>query len=310
MNTENKAAIKSPEKQVTTAGMLHLSVVYIVWSSTYLAIRLAVRQGAGFPPFTFGAMRTLASFILLFAWALLRRQQVKPNRKELVIMIISGILLWNGGNGMVTFASKNADSSLVALLMASMPIWVTLIESILDRKLPNRQVVIWLLLGFIGIVILTLPSFNHGVRANIIAIFSVVMACISWSSGTILQSRRPVSLSASVNSAYQMLFATVGFVIIMLLTGEPTPTPNTEAWLAYAYLVVFGTLAYISYITAVKLLPTNVVMTYAYVNPVLAVFLGWLVLREPITWWTVVGAIFVLMGISGVFRAQKMHPKK
>lgn len=297
-------AIQNREKQVTPSGMLHLSVVYVVWSSTYLAIRLAVRHGAGFPPFTFGAMRTVASLILLLAWALLRGQRIKPKRKDLIIMLLSGILLWNGGNGLVTFASKHADSSLVALLMAALPIWVTMIESILDHKLPSKQVAISLLLGFIGIAILTMPSFLQGVRANIIAIFSIVMACISWSSGTILQSRRPVNHTATVNSAFQMLSATVGFVIIMLLTGEPAPTPNAEAWGAYVYLVIFGTLSYISYVTAVKLLPTNVVMTYAYVNPVLAVFLGWLVLHEPITWWTIAGAVFVLLGVTGVFRSR------
>ena len=95
----------------------------------------------------------------------------------------------------------------------------------------------------------------------------------------------------------------VGFVILLLLFREPTPTPTTEAWLAWGYLVLFGAvLAFTSYVTALRMLPTKIVMTYAYVNPVLAVFLGWIVLREGITVWTVLGIVLVLSGVAGVFR--------
>jgi drug/metabolite transporter (DMT)-like permease len=100
-----------------------------------------------------------------------------------------------------------------------------------------------------------------------------------------------------------MLFGAVGFFILVLLTKEPLPTPTTEAWLAWGYLVLIGgVLAFTSYVTALRLLPTNIVMTYAYVNPVLAVILGWWILGESITIWMIAGTSLVLVGVAGVFR--------
>jgi drug/metabolite transporter (DMT)-like permease len=104
-----------------------------------------------------------------------------------------------------------------------------------------------------------------------------------------------------------MIFGAIGFAAVILLVKEPLPTPTTEAWLAWLYLLVFGSLfAFTSYVIALRLLPTRIVMTYAYVNPVLAVVLGWIVLGEQITWWTVAGTALVLLGVAGVFRERLM----
>ena len=291
-------------KPITTSGLLHLGVVYIVWSSTYLAIRVAVREGAGFPPFTLGVMRMAAAGLLLFTWARLKKQKIRATRKELLVLTGSGILLWSIANGLVMFAEQRADSGLAALLLATLPIWVTVIESILDRKMPNFLLAFSLLIGFCGIGVLVAPSLMQGVRADVISIVALIGGAISWGSGTILQARNPVSQTATVSSAYQMSAGSIGFIILMLLNREPSPTPSPSAWLAYAYLVVFGTLAFISFVLALRLLPVNIVMTYAYVNPVLAVILGWLILGEQITWWTVAGTILVLLGVAGVYRAR------
>jgi drug/metabolite transporter (DMT)-like permease len=100
-----------------------------------------------------------------------------------------------------------------------------------------------------------------------------------------------------------MLFGAIGFAIVALLLGEPKPTPTPQAWAAFAYLVIFGSVfAFTAYVTALQKLPTRIVMTYAYVNPVLAVLLGWAVLNEQITIWTIGGSLLVLLGVAGVFR--------
>lgn len=293
----------SPQRLINTIGLVHLGVVYIVWSSTYLAIRIAVREGAGFPPFTMALMRVVAAGAILFIWALLSKKRIKITRRELLILTISGILLWTGGNGLVTWAEQRAESGLAAIIFASLSIWVAIMEAIIDRRIPSKHLVGSLLIGLLGIVILTIPSSLDGVRADMMSLLALVAATISWAMGSLLQTRNPLEISARVSAAYQMMAGGVGFVILIIIFPEPIPNPTTEAWLAWVYLVLIGAvLAFTSYIIALRLLPTKIVMTYAYVNPVLAVFLGWLILDEKITTWTIVGAILVLVGVAGVFR--------
>lgn len=292
------------------AGLANLFIVYIVWSSTYLAIRYAVREGAGFPPFTLGFMRAALAGVILLAWGWLRREDLRLTRQEFFTLAGSGLLLWLGGNGLVTFAEQRADSGLAALMVSASPISVALIEAIVDRRLPSIQLALALIIGSSGIVVLTLPTLMSGVQADAVAILALIGAEFTWAIGSVLQARRPVKHTPRTSSAYQMAFGAIGFAIIALLLHEPWPTPTTEAWIAWGYLVVFGSLfAFTAYVTALRLLPTRIVMTYAYVNPVLAVFLGFLFLGEQITGWTIGGSILVLLGVAGVFRERLAHTR-
>lgn len=291
-------------------GLGNLLIVYLVWSSTYLAIRLAVREGAGFPPFTLGFMRAALAGALLLGWAWLRGKDLRITRAEFFTLAASGLLLWLGGNGLVTFAEQRADSGLAALMVAASPIWAAMIEAIIDRRMPSLALILALVVGFAGIALLTGPALLSGVRADTIAILALLGAPLTWAAGSVLQARRPVALSARVSSAYQMAFGAVGFAVVLLLLKEPLPNPTQEAWLAWAYLVVFGSLfAFTAYVTALRLLPTGIVMTYAYVNPVLALILGYFVLGESITVWTVAGTVLVLLGVAGVFRERRAKVK-
>ena len=121
--------------------------------------------------------------------------------------------------------------------------------------------------------------------------------------GSTLQSRKPPGLSPQVSSGYQHLFGGLGFVILVLILKEPAPVPITEAWLALGYLIVFGSIiAFTAFVQALRLLPMSVVFTYGYVNPVIAVVAGSLILKEPITLTTIAGAALVFLGVAGVFR--------
>jgi drug/metabolite transporter (DMT)-like permease len=160
-----------------------------------------------------------------------------------------------------------------------------------------------LLIGTAGIAVLSYPALRDGGRSDLLALGAVVLAALTWSAGTLIQSRKRPPLSPVVASSYSMLVGGIGFGILALLNKEPVPAPTTEAWLAWGYLVIFGSiLAFTSYTQALRLLPTQIVTTYSYVNPIIAVLLGWLVLREQITLWTVGGAALVLLGVTGVFR--------
>ncbi len=285
-------------------GFLHLLVVYIVWGSTYLAIRVAVRDGAGFTPFMMGAMRVLAAGIILMTIGVLARQRLKPTRAEFYTLLASGILLWTGGNGLVMLGERKADSAVAALIIACTPIWVAIIEAIIDRKAPSAMLVGSLLVGTVGIVVLTMPLILTGLKAELLAIISIVLGSLSWAAGSVLQSRRQVNLSPAISSGYQSLFGGVGFIVLVLLLREPLPHPIPQAWLAWGYLVIFGSaIAFTSFVQVLRLLPTKIVVTYSYVNPIIAVILGWIILGEQVTVWTIAGAALVLLGVAGVFRA-------
>ena len=299
------------ERKITPAGLINLFSVYFIWGSTYLAIRIGIKEGSGFQPFWFGGLRVLVAGFLLVLIGALRKKKIIPTKKDLVVLAASGLLFWIGGNGMVILAEQRLDSSLAALIISTTPIWVALFEAILDKKIPSPLLIISLMVGFGGIFILSYPTISSGVRADVLSILALLFAGLSWSSGLVLQARRPVSVSRGVNSGYQQLFGGVFYTLIALLMREPLPVPTREAWLAWAYLVVFGSIiAFTSFVSALQLLPASLVTTYAYVNPVIAVFLGWLILREPISVWTVGGGLLVLLGVSGIFRENNQKRKR
>ena len=291
------------ERSIEARGITSLFIVYLVWGSTYLAIRIAVRPGAGIPPFTLGMVRLLLAGILMLLLSALRKSPMRPTRKDLAVLAGSGLLLWTGGNGLLNWAEQRIDSSVAALLIATVPLWMVLMESILDRKRPSYGLVLSLIIGFGGTALLSLPTLQNGDPADITSLVVLVLASISWTLGSLLQGRMPVSLSMEVSAGYQQILGGLGFMVLVLLTGEPRPTPTTEEWLAWGYLVLFGSMiGFTAYVRILQLLPMSVAMTYAYVNPVIAVILGAAILSEPLQPTMLVGAALVLLGVAGVFR--------
>ncbi len=287
---------------LSRSGLFNLAVVYVVWGSTYLAIRLAVRPEGGFPPFHLALLRVVAASVILFAWAALRRHTLRPKARELIVLAGSGLLLWVGGNGLVTWAVQRADSGLAALVVAVMPIWAALIEAVIDRRMPSFKLAGSLLIGFVGVGVLSWPVIRTGDTADLWALVALLIAPLTWAAGSIWVARRRPDLSIQAISAWQHLLGGLGFVLVILSLGESWTLPSGEAWLAWGYLTVFGSvIAFTAFVATLRLLPMKVAMTYAYANPVIAVFLGWLVIAEPVTGWTAAGATLVLAGIAGVF---------
>jgi drug/metabolite transporter (DMT)-like permease len=292
----------APKESLSRAGLLHLLVVYVVWGSTYLAIRVAVREGAGFPPFTLAFMRVVVASAILFTWAALRGDRLRLSRAEFLLMLGSGVLLWVGGNGLVSWAETRASSGLAALLVAAMPIWGELINSAVDRRLPSGRMTGSILLGFAGVAVLSYPILRQGTTADVLGVVALLLAPFFWALGSIWFQRRKPDLSIRAVSAWQQICGGLGFLVVILLRGEPLPTPTGAAWAAWGYLVVFGSVvAFTSYMATLRLLPYQIVMTYAYANPVIAVFLGWLILGEAVTAYTLSGAALVVAGVAGIF---------
>lgn len=299
----SRVSSQGDRSQSHAKGFAHLAIVYVIWGSTYLAIRLAVREGAGIPPFALGGMRVLVAGGVLLAWGAARRMRLRLERAEWITLAIAGLLMWVGGNGLVNWGEQRADSSYAALLVGSMPIWAALIEAVLDRRRPSWPLVLSLLVGFAGVGLLTAPRLMHAGGADAVSILALLVAPILWAAGSILQLRRPVGVTPLVSAAYLHLFGAVGFIVLFVVTREPIPRPSMQAWGALGYLIVAGSIiSFTSYIRALRLLPTSVAMTYAYVNPVIAVILGWILLREPITPPILGGMALILIGVWGIFR--------
>lgn len=298
-------------KKISLFGLGNLLAIYIIWGSTYLAIRIAVREGSGFPPFMLGATRTLVAGLILLFWSCCLNTRKVPTFQEWKILIVSGILLWIGGNGLVNWAEQQVDSGYTALLLGTMPLWIAIIEAMIDRKIPKFNLFLPLVIGFSGLVILLWPTLKQGTEAEISALIALLIAPLSWGLGSVILARNPLSLSPQAVSGLQQLIGCLVFLIISLLLKEPPLAPVKEAVWAWTYLVIAGGIcAFTAYMYALKLLPTTLVSTYAYVNPVIAVFLGWLILNESITWWTIFGALFVLCGVFGVFQAKAKANRK
>jgi drug/metabolite transporter (DMT)-like permease len=293
----------SSQAKLDRLGLAHLAVVYLVWGSTYLAIRVAVREHAGFPPLVMAGLRTLVAAGVLFIWARLRRERLRVSRGEFGLLAGTGALLWLGGNGLVTVAERHTDSGLAALLVAAMPIWAELIAIALDRRLPRWRTVGSVLIGFAGVAVLSWPILKTGTRADILGVVALHAAPFFWALGSIWLQRRRPGLSVVAISGWQQAFGSAALLAMSLATREPLPTPTGEAWLAWGYLVLFGSvIAFTSYMNTLRRLPYRVVMTYAYANPVIAVFLGWLLLHEQVTAWTLAGALLVVAGVAGIFQ--------
>jgi drug/metabolite transporter (DMT)-like permease len=291
-------------------GLFHLVVVYIVWGSTYLAIRIAVREGAGFPPFIMVTMRVIAASVILLAWGRIAKSRFRMTRKQWVLLSVSAVLLWVGGNGLVSWAEKQAHSGYAALLVSTLPLWTAMIEAIIDRKPPTVRLVGALLIGLGGVAVLNGPLLREGTIGDLFAAIALILAPLFWGIGSIIQRRNPVPVSLEVSSAYQQALGGIACLLVALMLREPAPTPTTAAWGAWGYLVLFGSVfAFTSFVKALHLLPTNIVMTYAYVNPVIAVFLGWIILAEPVTWWTISGTVLIVLGVMGVFHEKRRETR-
>lgn len=294
------------QRTMNRAGLVHLLIIYVVWGSTYLGMRVAVEGPNGFPPFAMGALRVLLAAVLLLGWARMRGNSLRLTKHEVTVLATTGLAMWVGGNGIVLWAEQHANSGFAALMLGTIPMWVAAMNAIIDRRLPRMLLTIALLVGLLGIASLSVPVLMTGTTKDIHALIALLLAPISWSIGTVIQRRQPIPVTPVLYSGYQQLFGGVGFLALALLLREHWHMPSSSAWWAFLYLVVFGSvIAFTSFGQALRLLPTNLVMTYSYVNPVIAVLLGFAILGEPITIWTVLGTTLIVLGVIGVFRANR-----
>jgi drug/metabolite transporter (DMT)-like permease len=289
------------------AVALALATVYTVWGSTYLAIRIALQS---IPPFTMAAARFLTAGTLLYAWARWRGAP-RPRPIEWRTALVVGGLLLLGGNGGVVWAEQHVDSGLAALLVSTEPLWIVLLVWMTMGHRPRWRVGAGMLLGFAGLVLLLRPA--TGAVSHLAGAAVLLLAAGSWASGSLYSLRAPQPSSPLLTTAMQMLVGGSLLLIAALVAGEPArfhPERVTALSLAAVlYLVFFGSLVgFTSYVWLLRAAPPVLASTYAYVNPVVAVLLGWAVLHESISRGTLIAAAVILAGVALIASAPGAAP--
>ena len=278
--------------------ILALLAVYIIWGSTYLAIRYTLES---FPPFLMAGARFLLAGALLFLLAR-RRGSPTPTRAQWGGAALVGGLLLVSGNGVVVFAEQSVSSSLTALVLAVVPIWAALIAGLWGQW-PARREWLGLLLGFAGIVLLNLEG---DMRANPLGAALLLTATISWALGSVWSRRLPLP-SGLMASAAEMLAAGAMLSLLSLASGERMAAPpTTHALLAFLYLIVFGAIvAFSAYGYLLRHARPALATSYAYVNPVVAVALGVGLAGERVTLVGLLAMVVILAGVALVATAKK-----
>lgn len=282
-----------------------LGVVYVVWGSTYLAIAYVVRD---LPPLLTASLRFTVAAALLALWVLVRRGRAALASSPARWLRAGGVglLLLLGGNGFVVLAEqRDLPSGLTALLVAGVPFWVVLLRAATGDR-PAGGTVLGVLLGFAGVAVLLLPGARpSGVSG--VAVAMVLGSSLMWSVGSFVGARGGLPADPLVATVAEMVGGALGLGLVGLLRGEHLHPSQAGAssWVALGYLVVFGSLAaFTAYSWLLGVAPTSQVATYAYVNPVVAVALGAVVLGETVEPLTLVGGAVTVVGVAVVVRQE------
>jgi drug/metabolite transporter (DMT)-like permease len=289
--------VAPPSWRVWTA----LGLVYVVWGSTYLAIRYVVET---LPPMLSAGARFGLAAVLLLGWLLVRRGPagLRASPAQLAGAVVVGLLLLLGGNGLVVLAEERGlPSGLAALLVAAVPLWVVLLRASAGDR-PALRTVLGVAIGFVGVAVLLLP----GARPTGVALLPAVMVVVAsllWSVGSFAATRVPLPRDPLLTTAVEMAGGALGLALVGLLAGEQLVVGEISvvSAAAWAYLVVFGSIvAFTAYSWLLGVAPVSQVSTYAYVNPVVAVLLGALVAGEALSAASVVGGAVIVVAVAVV----------
>ncbi len=286
-----------------------LATVYVVWGSTYLAIRVMVET---MPPLlTAGVRFAVAGAIYLVVLRLAGgAPRVRVSRKQLAAAGLIGVLLPFGGNGLVTVAEQAIPSHLAALIIGAVPLIVVLLRFAHGERV-GRVTLAGVVVGFAGLAVLVLPGGDSG--APLWGVLVCLGAAVSWAAGSFYSSRLPLPDDAFAATAYEMLLGGLAMAATGLVAGEAADVHfsefSSDSLLALAYLIFIGSLlAYTAYVWLLKNAPISTVATYAFVNPVIAIFLGWTILSEEVSLTTIVGAAAIVVSVAAVVRREGGEP--
>ncbi|KXK06571.1 MAG: DMT family permease [Acidobacteria bacterium OLB17] len=292
--------------------ILAFAAVYILWGSTYLAIRYAIET---LPPLLMASTRFIISGGVLYAIALRTADYSRPSARQWKTSIIVGTLLLLGGNGGVVLAEKYVSSSVAALLVASEPFWIVILSWLwLKNGRPSFKMSVGLAVGFVGVVLLISGNFHAASGESVVeqgwAMILLLLATLSWAVGSLYGLKAPAPRSAIQTAAMQMLAGGTALGVVGVLRGEaaafdPSAVSSASIY-GLLYLIVFGAIiGYTAYSWLLKNAKPELVATYAYVNPMIAVLLGWVIAGETLTPLMLVGAFVVVASVVLITSKEK-----
>jgi len=280
--------------------------VYLIWGSTYLAIRYAVETT---PPFLMAAVRFIISGEFLYV---LRRAGGDPPPKALEwrSAAVIGIFLLVGGNGGVVWAEQFVPSSLAALLVATVPLWMVLMDMIRrGGERPGSRVAIGILIGFGGVVLLIGSAASGAEPMNLLGAAVLVLASFSWAIGSLYGKSAKLPSSQLLGTSMEMVAGGMALMLVALIVGEwgsfDIAAVSRRSVLALVYLTAIGSAAFVAHVWLLRVAPTPLVATYAYVNPLVAVLLGYSLAQEPMTLRTLVAATLIIGSVVLVSARQQ-----
>ncbi|RPI87125.1 MAG: EamA family transporter [Chloroflexi bacterium] len=303
-------SFKTGSKQATSLSIwLAMLSIYIVWGSTYLAIRFAIET---LPPFLMAAARFLIAGVILYIFTRLRGAP-KPTKIEWRSASIVGLFLLLGGNGLVVWAEQRVASSVAALMIATVPLWIILLDTVRPGgQRPNKITILGVLGGMVGLVLLVGPSGLGGERVDLIGAGSLVVASLLWSIGSLYSRTARLPDTPLLGTGMEMLAGGAGLLILGTILGEWSQVNFTQVsarsmW-SLGYLIAFGSLVgFASYTWLLRVAPTPLVSTYAYVNPMVAIFLGNLLANEPLTPRVLMSAAVIIGSVALITAAQPVR---
>jgi drug/metabolite transporter (DMT)-like permease len=289
--------LRSPRGRAATVG-LGLGTLYLIWGSTYLAVMVAIRT---MPPLLMSSVRFLVAGAVLYAWARRREPSASaaPDARQWLAAGTTGFALLLVGSGGIAWAEQRLDSGVAALLGASIPLWIALLDRAVFGSRLGRGAMLGLGIGLGGVFVLVGPA-SHGV--NLVGAGAVLISSIGWAAGSLHSRSSALPRAPLLTAGMQMLVGGALLGVAGIAAGEVRQV-HLEAFSlsslgAFGYLVVAGSLvAYPVYQWLLRNAPTRVVTTHAYVNPAVAVLLGWAVLAEPLTSSTLVAAAAIVLSV-------------
>jgi drug/metabolite transporter (DMT)-like permease len=275
-----------------------LATVYVLWGSTYLGILYAIRT---FPPFLMLGARFAIAGLVLYAFSIRRGDRMgdRPGWRQWRSAAIVGGALLLVGNGGITWAERRVSTGVASLVVATVPLWMALFDRFANGQRLSRNAVVGLAVGLGGAAILANP-FGAG-HVDLLGAALLILSAVSWAGGSIYARRAPLPKRPLVGASMEMIVAGVGFSLMGLATGETGHAGHISggSLAALAYLIVFGSLVgYTAYIWLLGNAPTSLVSTYAYVNPAVAVLLGWLFVNETIGPRVVVAGAMIIAAVA------------
>ena len=309
----NLSLMASTSQPATWKTLLAFAIIYFVWGSTFLAIRIGVLE---VPPFLFAAMRFVLAGVILCVWLLFQRQHLPVGRQWLSIVLLA-TLIFVGDYGLVFWAEQTVPSGVTAVMLATIPAFMALSEILVLRtQRMTVRLALALLIGIAGVAVLVSRSLNLGGQPiNATGAMALIVASMSWSVGSILTRKLPLPSSKVVSAGSQMLIGGILLFLVSALLGElPKFHPATlsrAVWISLLYLSIAGSvIAFTAYLWLIHHQSPTKVGTYAYVNPVIAVLLGYFFAGESLGLRTVLGTLFVLISVVIITttRAKKLEP--